>query len=31
MFCKELAKVSDEVIEDSNMSNSGYNAADESE
>lgn len=31
MFCKDLTKVSDKVIEDSNMSNSGYDTADESE
>lgn len=31
MFCKDLTKVSDEVIEDSNMSNSGYVPADASE
>lgn len=31
MFCKDLIKVSDEVIEDSNMSKSGYDPADESE
>ena len=31
MFFKDLTKVSDEVIEDSNMSNSGSDPADESE
>ena len=31
MFCKDLTKVTDEVIEDSNTSNSGYDPADESE